>query len=304
MLSKGEFVRQSLELNLFFLRIMKEHAIFIEGGFTPKNRDLSAQADQFKNELTALLQETVNLSHGKISPEAALSGEFVTDFTLNAEKMTEFFTGIQIDTSVTMDELELRGEQSVNQENVTAAVVERLNTRIINTVQRLADFKETAYQDVLSCRLYTHNYVSMIEHIREEALYYLNHLERLQNRRENDTIRSAAETEHFWNHIIEEHAQFIRGMLDPSEEHLIDIANMFAQEFERLTALAANALRNPALLPRVTKESREETIEIRNFKAQGTKGILECQIKSIILPLLGDHVLREANHYLRLLKQV
>ena len=26
-----------------------------------------------------------------------------------------------------------------------------------------------------------------------------------------------------------------------------------------------------------------------------------CQIRSVILPLLADHVLREANHYLRLL---
>ncbi len=34
---------------------------------------------------------------------------------------------------------------------------------------------------------------------------------------------------------------------------------------------------------------------------KGTEGLLNCKIKSIILPLLGDHVLREANHYLRLL---
>ncbi|MEN6317078.1 MAG: DUF2935 domain-containing protein, partial [Clostridiaceae bacterium] len=29
---------------------------------------------------------------------------------------------------------------------------------------------------------------------------------------------------------------------------------------------------------------------------------LECKVKSIIIPLLGDHVIREASHYLRLLK--
>jgi hypothetical protein len=32
------------------------------------------------------------------------------------------------------------------------------------------------------------------------------------------------------------------------------------------------------------------------------QGLVECKIKSIIIPLLGDHTLREANHYLRLLK--
>ena len=31
---------------------------------------------------------------------------------------------------------------------------------------------------------------------------------------------------------------------------------------------------------------------------------LNCKIDSIILPLLADHVLREANHYIRLLESV
>ena len=42
---------------------------------------------------------------------------------------------------------------------------------------------------------------------------------------------------------------------------------------------------------------------VEDFKAAGAKGITGCDIRSIILPLLADHVLREANHYLRLLKK-
>ncbi|MTK13549.1 MAG: DUF2935 domain-containing protein [Clostridiaceae bacterium] len=45
MLSNREFVRQSLELNLFFMRIAKEHSIFLEADFTPKNHDLAQQAN-------------------------------------------------------------------------------------------------------------------------------------------------------------------------------------------------------------------------------------------------------------------
>jgi hypothetical protein len=52
----------------------------------------------------------------------------------------------------------------------------------------------------------------------------------------------------------------------------------------------------------VTEASLRATRNIRDFKATGTEGLLECKIKSIILPLLADHTLREANHYLRLLK--
>ena len=32
-----DYVKTSLELHLFFARIMKEHAIFLQAGFMPKN---------------------------------------------------------------------------------------------------------------------------------------------------------------------------------------------------------------------------------------------------------------------------
>jgi len=48
MLSNQEFIRQSLELNLFFMRIMKEHSFFLEAGFSSKDQALAQQADTLK----------------------------------------------------------------------------------------------------------------------------------------------------------------------------------------------------------------------------------------------------------------
>jgi hypothetical protein len=52
----------------------------------------------------------------------------------------------------------------------------------------------------------------------------------------------------------------------------------------------------------LTSNTLEEATKLRDFKAQGTEGLLSCKIKSIMVPLLGDHVLREANHYINLLE--
>lgn len=60
---------------------------------------------------------------------------------------------------------------------------------------------------------------------------------------------------------------------------------------------AANTLINS-----ITGETLEETVKFRDFKESGVKGINECKIRSIMQPLLADHVLREANHYIRILK--
>lgn len=37
MISNQRYVTLSLELHLFFARIMKEHALFLEAGFVPKD---------------------------------------------------------------------------------------------------------------------------------------------------------------------------------------------------------------------------------------------------------------------------
>ncbi len=132
-----------------------------------------------------------------------------------------------------------------------------------------------------------------------EAKFYLKLVKRLQNREEIDIEREAYEQEVFWNRIMAEHSKFIRGLLDPTEEDLINKANNFGEEFDELTK---EAIEKSLSISELTDDSLKATREIRKFKAQGTEGLVECKIKSIIIPLLGDHTLREASHFLRLLK--
>ena len=54
----------------------------------------------------------------------------------------------------------------------------------------------------------------------------------------------------------------------------------------------------------LTRKTLETTEQYTDFKTAGTEGITGCNIRSVILPLLADHVLREANHYLRILKKI
>ena len=99
-----------------------------------------------------------------------------------------------------------------------------------------------------------------------------------------------------------EHSKFIRGFLDPTEEELFHIANAFGHEFDQLTREAIEAMNSTIPFEEVTENSLRATKAIRNFKTQATEGLLNCNIRSIIIPLLGDHTLREANHFLRLLR--
>ena len=45
-----DYVKTSLELHLFFARIMKEHAIFLQAGFMPKNIEYIQEAMLYKRQ--------------------------------------------------------------------------------------------------------------------------------------------------------------------------------------------------------------------------------------------------------------
>ena len=299
MLSQEEYVVLSLELHLFFLRIMKEHALFLEAAFTPKNSDLAKLADNYKMNLEGLLQKAVSISNGVIRPNVMASGEIITDFTLGVEQKTQNFTGIPINTDITSMESRLHSGPRAQITPQMVTTVRSINREAMRLVEGLIDFKERILHSVLSCTMFTLNYPLLIEHILREAKLYRGFIQDLE-RGGNIDNRDMRQTELFWDQIMLEHALFIRGLLDPTEDELVETANDFADEYADLLKMARQA--TDATLVSVTDKTLKETIKYRDFKKAGTQGIAECKIRSVILPLLGDHVLREANHYIRLLK--
>jgi hypothetical protein len=304
MLSSSKFIQQSLELHLFFARIMKEHSFFLQVGFTPKDSNYINEADAFRMEFDNLISDAISLSNGVVSNDVLQSGEVVTPFTLEAEKASAYFTGVKIPISITKAEQDLTGASLMrsNHPALEQRVFE-LNDRAMELTKGLARFKTRLLSDVISCRVFTTNYPLLIDHILREAKFYFRLIQRLQSGEEIDLERETYEQETFWNRIMAEHSVFIRGLLDPTEDELINTANNFGHMFDKLTREAIDSMdKSIPSLSEVTDDSYKATVAISKFKAQGTQGLVECKIKSIIIPLLGDHTLREANHYLRLLK--
>lgn len=301
MLNDKKYVTLSLELHLFFGRIMKEHAIFLEAGFTPKNSKFAKEAESFKNHFEKFLLEVVKLADGRIRSSVVESGEFFTEYTANAEKKTQFYTGININSKITSME-ENFSNITKNIDGKTVKSVRQINEKAKKLLKELIEFKEKVLNDVLACKMFTLNYPLFNEHLVHEAKLYLSYVELLEEDNDIDFdcgYKKIMEKELFWDDIMMEHAWFIRGLLDPSEAELIGTANQFAEEYSELIKKAASM--NEKTMAGITDVTLMETIKFRDFKTSGVEGILGCKIKSIILPLIADHVLREANHYIRLL---
>ncbi|AFS77415.1 protein of unknown function DUF2935 [Gottschalkia acidurici 9a] len=302
MLSSNEFVRRSLEVHIFFARIMKEHSLFLQLSFTPRDASFSRRADELRMEFDELLWDVVCLSNGVIRNSVINSGEIVTPYTLRAENITSYLTGVKIPEYITKAEMELRAGTCKNFDPAFERGVCTLNNRAIDLIRSIIEFKSSVLSNVLSCKMFTTNYPLMIDHILREAKLYLRMITKLQKRENIDIEKEIYGQELFWNKMMADHSKFIRGLLDPTEENLIKLADDFAKEFDKLTKELKAAIDKSLPTDKITDAIFEATKKVHNFNTQSTKGILDCEIRSIIIPLLGDHVLREANHFIRLLK--
>lgn len=296
--NSGRYVVLSLELHLFFARIMKEHSLFLEAGFTAPNVSFAKEAENYKREFEKLLFQAVSLSNGVIGKNVMNSGEIITEFTDVAECQTMKFTGININRKITAMEKRLKCGGSCLIRPELVCKVKCLNRNALRLLNGLIAFKEKTLDMVLSCRMFTINYPLLIEHIIREAKLYRTYILCNESGKDCD-CQSMKQIEQFWNQIMMEHAMFIRGLLDPSESKLVETSDDFANDYARLLTLSRE--KQAQTIPASANESLQKTLKFRDFKAAGTKGIEECQIRSVILPLLADHVLREANHYIRLL---
>ncbi len=294
-----EYATLSLETHLFFGRIMKEHSLFLLAGFPAKETEFIRCADYFRKEFEEGLRRTVKLADGIVSKSVLNSGEVVTEFTGKAECQTKNLTGIPIDMRITEAEERLHAGNCGMVNRETICQVRMLNQQMLRSLDGLISFKEEILREVTGCRLYTTNYPLLIEHILREAKLYRQMILELEQKG-RITAPDLRNLEIFWNQIMMEHAQFIRGLLDPTECKLMETADNFAEDYCRLLEEAREQDRKA--MNALTARTLQTTKKYQQFKTAGTEGITDCEIRSIILPLLADHVLREANHYLRILE--
>lgn len=276
---------------------MKEHLFLIETSLYPAGADYIAEADLLKKSLEELLSDTLKFSNGAIGQSVIDSNELVTKYTLRAEEITSKLTGSSLNTNITKKELNLVSDPNFEYTESFESWVSNLNVRSINLLKEVIEFKSNLLNNVLECKVAIALYPDLLKHVIEEANLYLEILLHLQNRKlPNPTI---CEELNFWNHIMEEHAEFIDGMLDPSEESLKKTAEDYAELFEKLVGMCIRKHEKE-----LVDKSFKATESFQKFKTASAEGLIECKIRSIIPPLLADHVLREANHYIRLLKMM
>jgi hypothetical protein len=192
--------------------------------------------------------------------------------------------------------------------DVDPAIIQRFNIEVHNAVSHIWVFKRKVLGLILSCKLPgQNNFPLLVDHVSREANYFRNRLEEL-NQGKLEPLQDAIIDENiFFLKIMADHAKFIGHLLDPSERKLVDQAREFSQDFDQLLFQATDLSsmrpqsQTQPLLSQFLDQNRVSVKSLRDFKQTARDLIEQCKIKSIIHPLLADHVFREANRFLEII---
>jgi hypothetical protein len=184
-------------------------------------------------------------------------------------------------------------------------VIQRFNTEVHNSASHIWAFKRKILGLILQCKLPgQNNFPLLVDHTSREAFYFRTRLEQLNSGRLDPLPDAIINENVFFLRIMADHAKFIGHLLDPSERQLVDQARHFSDEFDQLLFQARDldSMRPQSqtvpLLDQFLDQNRVSVKSLRDFKKTARDLIEACRIKSIIHPLLADHVFREAERFL------
>ncbi|KIL77114.1 hypothetical protein SD77_1719 [Bacillus badius] len=182
------------------------------------------------------------------------------------------------------------------------------NSEVQQAATSIFLFKRKVLQLILTCRLPgANNFPLLVDHISREANYFRKRLIELNEGKLKPLADAIIKENVFFLRIMADHAKFIGHLLDPSERKLIDIARNFSNDFDELVFQARDLesmkpqSQTGPLLDQFLDQNRVSVASLRDFKKTARDLIEECKIKSIIHPLLADHVFREAERFLAII---
>ncbi|WNS74710.1 DUF2935 domain-containing protein [Bacillus sp. DTU_2020_1000418_1_SI_GHA_SEK_038] len=186
--------------------------------------------------------------------------------------------------------------------------IRRFNTEVMQAATNIFAFKRKVLGLILSCKMPgANNFPLLVDHVSREANYFRKRLIELNEGKLKPLPDAIIKENIFFLRIMGDHAQFIGHLLDPSERKLIDLARNFSHDFDQLIFQARDldSMRPQSntvpLYDQFLDQNRVSVVSLRDFKKTARELIEECKIKSIIHPLLADHVFREAERFLEII---
>lgn len=137
----------------------------------------------------------------------------------------------------------------------------------------------------MASSIFSTSYPNFVKHLVHEAQSYRSYIINFDNE-EEFSCDDMTQVDLFWDHSVLEHTQYVQAILNSANNELIQSCSTFAASYQKM----------------LDELDQKAACTMKNIESETDIAATEFYIPSVILPLFADHMLREANHYIRLSK--
>ena len=233
MLKEQDFLEQSLNSNLFYLRTLRDFCINIQLSFYG-NSEYIGRASSLAKQSQDLGRELITYTNGIIPKDAKEYQLYYTDYTLATEKLTEELFNLNLATDITenISNLTVGTNQAPTLENIKK--IEDFNKKALTIATEFVDLAEEIRKKLLNNELFSYSYPLLYDYMIRTINIYKAELVRLEEKIVKDPIL-VVDTEYDYNITVYEIISFLRGLINPNAaRYILELNELLNEEYPKL----------------------------------------------------------------------
>ena len=301
MINDTLFMIQSLIDNLFYLRTMREFCLNIQLSFLENNKYYIDIANDFGVRCEELGERVIKLANKNLPESILNSNSFVTDYTLNCELVTEKLFNVDINTNLTIAEMNIEAGSKFNYTEEELAEITDINENAIALSKNFIDFCKEILDLLKENKLFSYTYPTFFTFIIKEMDFYYNDLLRLSAKNNADPT-FIVNYEYWYCDSMKTISQLIIGLCDPSLTTILTNSDNFRKIFMKQMTLYKEMNITPDSQLKLNQSTIQYVEDFIKFLRVIINGILNNKYYFIVDPIFFDNMLTEAYYFLYLLK--
>ena len=302
MLKEQDFLEQSLNSNLFYLRTLRDFCINIQLSFYG-NSEYIGRASSLAKQSQDLGRELITYTNGIIPKDAKEYQLYYTDYTLATEKLTEELFNLNLATDITenISNLTVGTNQAPTLENIKK--IEDFNKKALTIATEFVNLAEEIRKKLLNNELFSYSYPLLYDYMIRTINIYKAELVRLEEKIVKDPIL-VVDTEYDYNITVYEIISFLRGLINPNAaRYILELNELLNEEYPKLLDNYNNLPLSPENQLMLSEESLRLLRKTRILIKDMLKDLLDANLYFIIEPLAIDNFYRNTNYFLYIIDQ-
>ena len=302
MLKEQDFLEQSLNSNLFYLRTLRDFCINIQLSFYG-NSEYIGRASSLAKQSQDLGRELITYTNGIIPKDAKEYQLYYTDYTLATEKLTEELFNLNLATDITenISNLTVGTNQAPTLENIKK--IEDFNKKALTIATEFVNLAEEIRKKLLNNELFSYSYPLLYDYMIRTINIYKAELVRLEEKIVKDPIL-VVDTEYDYNITLYEIISFLRGLINPNAaRYILELNELLNEEYPKLLDNYNNLPLSPENQLMLSEESLRLLRKTRILIKDMLKDLLDANLYFIIEPLAIDNFYRNTNYFLYIIDQ-